>query len=91
MAEKKEEHQIPMELIKQALLEACLLDLEEILKADIPEPTLSRRYKIRMNRLFRQHVRDSSLPYPEVDNWYEKIRCRFIRNRPKPPFRRRRI
>ena len=45
MAEKKEEHQIPMELIKKALLEACLLDLEEILKADIPEPTLSRRYK----------------------------------------------
>ena len=32
MAEKKEEHQIPMELIKKALLEACLLDLEEILE-----------------------------------------------------------
>ncbi len=38
----------------------------------------SRRHKIRMNRFFREKVGSKKLPYPEVDNVFEKIRSKIV-------------
>ena len=48
----------------------------------------SRRYKLKMNRLFRERVGGLFLPYPEVDNIYEKVRSKIVKklkysNQPK--------
>ena len=45
---------------------------KEINDMGIPPP--SRRHKIRMNRIFRERVGGSFLPFPEEDNLYERIR-----------------
>ena len=42
---------------------------------DIEMPPLSKRHKIRMNRLFRERVGGSFIPFPEVDCVYERIRA----------------
>ncbi|MBE6665350.1 MAG: hypothetical protein E7603_03880 [Ruminococcaceae bacterium] len=34
--------------------------------------------KIRMNRFFCERVRGSYLPYPEVDNFFERTRSRLF-------------
>ena len=39
---------------------------------------VSHRHKIRMNRLFRERVGGSFLPYPEIDNIFEKTRSWFV-------------
>ena len=55
------------------------LDLknEEAFKdIEIPPPT--KRHKIRMNRLFRERVGGSFLPFPEADNLYERIRSKIV-------------
>ena len=41
-------------------------------------PPASKRHKIRMNRLFRERVGGSFLPFPEEDTPYERIRSKFI-------------
>ena len=42
---------------------------------DNTEPVeVSHRHKIIMNRLFRERVGGKFLPYPEVDNLFEKAR-----------------
>ena len=38
----------------------------------------SKRHKIRINRLFRERVGGSFLPFPEVDNLYERIRSKLV-------------
>ena len=45
---------------------------------DMEFPSFSRRYKIRMNRFFRERVRSSYLPYPEVDNFFERMRSGIV-------------
>lgn len=45
---------------------------------DMESPLFSRRYKIRMNRFFRERVRSSYLPYPEADNLFERMRSGII-------------
>lgn len=46
---------------------------------DNTEPVeVSHRHKIRMNRLFRERVGGSFLPYPEVDNVFERTRSWFV-------------
>ena len=61
------------ELFRRALLEALDSKIrkfeEETKNMEIPPP--SKRHKIRMNRLFREHVGGSFLPFPEEDNLYE--------------------
>lgn len=42
-------------------------------------PPLSKRHKIRMNRLFRERVGGSFIPFPEVDNLYEMVRSKLIK------------
>ena len=49
---------------------------EEIKDIEIPPP--SKRHKIRMNRLFRERVGGSVLPFPEVDNVYERLRSKLV-------------
>jgi len=45
---------------------------------EIEASPLSRGYKLRMNRLFREFVGGSFLPFPEVDNHYEQVRSYII-------------
>ena len=59
------------------LIELALSDAadEEFDIDDSSEPIeVSHRHKIRMNRLFRERVGGKFLPYPEVDNIFEKVR-----------------
>ena len=44
-------------------------------QVEIPPP--SKRHKRRMNRLFRERVGGAFLPFPEVDNFYERARSRL--------------
>ena len=69
-----------MELLKRALsevMETRIRKIEEETK-DMDLPPHSRRHKIRMNRLFRERVGSSNLPFPEVDNIYERIRSKIV-------------
>ena len=67
-------------LFKRALSEVMALKLrktkEEIKDMEMPPP--SRRYKIRMNRLFRERVGGSFLPFPEENTLYERVRSKLI-------------
>ena len=45
---------------------------------DIKLPTPSKRHKIRINRLFRERIGGTFLPFPEADNFYERVRSKFI-------------
>ena len=38
----------------------------------------SRRFKIKMNRLFRERVGGTFLPFPEEDNAYERLRSKIV-------------
>lgn len=61
----------------EKLIELALSDTadEEFDIDDNTEPIeVSHRHKIRMNRLFRERVSGKFLPYPEVDNIFEKAR-----------------
>lgn len=44
--------------------------------SDVPPP--SHRHKIRMNRLFRERVGGKFLPYPDVDNAFERLRSKIV-------------
>jgi len=45
---------------------------------NIKVPTPSKRHKIRMNRLFRERVGGSYIPFPEVDCFYERARSKIM-------------
>ena len=50
---------------------------EEI--ASCQEPVeVSNRHKINMNRIFRELVQSKFIPFPEVDNFYERTRSWLI-------------
>ena len=55
--------------------EICKIEAES---KDMEIPPPSKRHKIRMNRLFRERVGGSFLPFPEEDNLYEKVRSRLV-------------
>jgi len=61
------------ELFKRALSDAVNSKIrkseEETKDMEIPPP--SKRHKIRMNRLFREQVGGSFIPFPEEDNLNE--------------------
>ena len=38
----------------------------------------SKRFKVKMNRLFREQVGGNYIPHPEVDNWFEKTRSSAV-------------
>lgn len=68
------------ELFRRALSDAMDLKIrkieEKINDVELPQP--SKRHKIRMNRIFRERVGGDFLPYPEADNFYEKVRSKVI-------------
>ncbi len=70
-----------LELFKRALsegLEAKFRKTEEkIENIEMPKP--SKRHKTRMNRLFRERVSGTFLPFPEVDNLYERLRSGLVK------------
>lgn len=39
----------------------------------------SDRFKLRMNRMFREQAGIERIPYPEVDTWFERMRSVFKR------------
>lgn len=43
------------------------------------ELPLSNRFRKKMNRVFREEVGVNYAYYPEVDNFYERIRSKIIR------------
>ena len=68
------------ELFRCVLLEALgsnICGIEEEL-TDMEIPPSSKRHKIRMNRLFRERVGGSFLPFPEVDTVYERMRSKLM-------------
>jgi len=48
------------------------------LKEEIKDIKVSKRYKIQLNRLFRERIGGSLLPFPEVDCFYERVRSKII-------------
>ena len=51
-------------------------ELEEV--ANTTEISFSHRHKIRMNRIFRDVAGSKTLPFPEVDNAYERLRSKIV-------------
>ena len=58
-----------LELFKRAISEAMDLKIQEIDEqiSNVELPPLSKEYKAKMNRLFREHNSGSPLPFPEED------------------------
>ena len=59
------------------------MDIEDFFNLEEPLdnmelPERSRYHKIEMNRLFRENVGGKFIPYPEVDNFYERLRSKII-------------
>ena len=64
---KNEKQNEELELFKRAIkegLELKISKIEEEIKSDEPVP-VSREHKIKMNRIFRECVGGSFLPFPE--------------------------
>ncbi len=53
-----------------------LISEEKINDIELPPP--NKRHKIRMNRIFRENVGGSFLPFPEVDCFYERVRSKIV-------------
>ncbi len=51
---------------------------EEGRDGDYELPPVSKYHKIRMNRMFRELIDKDFLPFPEVDNFYDRTRSKFI-------------
>ena len=51
---------------------------EEIEFAENESVSVSHRHKIRMNRIFREVAGCHTIPYPEVDNFYERARSWIV-------------
>ena len=45
---------------------------------NIERPPATKRHKIRINRLFRERVGGTFLPFPEADNLYERTRSKMV-------------
>lgn len=68
-----------MRNLNQDKNEATITTSEEEIELVDNEPvTVSHRHKIRMNRVFREVVGSKFIPYPEVDNFYERARSWIV-------------
>ena len=62
---------------KSKLAQACELSLQENeINCDV-KIEFSKRHKRRINRIFRE-IGSKKIIYPEVDNYFERIRSRII-------------
>ena len=68
------------QLFRRAIFEGLSAKIDKTTEEykDIELPPPSKRHKIRMNRLFRERVGGSFLPFPEVDCFYERIRSKIV-------------
>lgn len=64
-------------VFKHALFEMAEMTIQTVDKETENVPMPSKRYKIQMNRLFRERIGSSHLPFPTVDNRYERVRSRL--------------
>lgn len=69
--------------------ESKIRRMDEEIK-DMEMPPISKRHKIRMNRIFRERAGGSFLPFPEADNLYERIRSKLVKKLKINEFRDRR-
>ena len=78
--EDTEEDFMSDEVFDRLLYEALKMHIENIKveSSDIEIPTPSKRYKIGMNRVFRERVGGDFLPFPEMDNFYERVRSKIV-------------
>ena len=53
-------------------------ELDEFNSLPTEDIKVSHRHKIQMNRIFRERVGGSFLPYPEADNLFERIRSKIV-------------
>ncbi len=62
------------------ILTDALLSYYDFPEIDMPQEPIefSHRHKLRMNRIFRESGCHQYLPYPEVDNLFERTRSYFI-------------
>lgn len=76
------------EFLKEAFMEACRQELEE-LDEQIEDIDMERddKFKRKMNRLFREELGSKNIPHPEADNVCERVRsgiiCFFKRIKPQ--------
>ena len=75
-------------ILDQALSKSMDIEIAEIEEKynNMKIPPYSKHHKIRMNRLFRERVGGSFLPFPEVDNLYERLRSKLIKKLKKRGF-----
>lgn len=71
-----EQYMTVKEALEKIFLEESEKEWAEIEK--LPEAEFSRRHKIWSNRLFREIIGSNKIPYPEVDNFLERIRSRLV-------------
>ncbi len=71
--------EIPTDKFDKILTDA-LLSYDDFTEIDMPQEAIdfSHRHKIQMNRIFRESGCHQYLPYPEVDNLFERTRSYFI-------------
>lgn len=66
------------EIYCKALDGAVDKDVEEFKKIGKSKVEYTKRYKIKMNRFFRERV-GGRIPYPEVDNRFERLRSKLVK------------
>ena len=64
--------------LKDMIIQAENENFDEEIDSFQEPVEVSRRHKIRMNRIFRELVKSKFIPYPEVDNFYERTRSWLI-------------
>ena len=68
-----------MKNIKDALRPYIAKQAEEAQMGSEPKDPYNKRFKKKLNRLYREEVGTKKAMYPEVDNWYERTRSRIVR------------
>ena len=54
-------------------------DIREFNNIEESNLEFSDRFKVRMNRIFREQAGIKRVPYPEVDTWFERVKSSFNR------------
>ena len=68
-----------MKNIKDAIRPYIAKQAEEAQAGSEPKAPYNKRFKKKLNRLYREEVGTKRAMYPEVDNWYERTRSRIVR------------
>ena len=66
-------------LIAQACHKIAEDEAREFESVKDEDVEFSDRFKVRMNRMFREQAGITRVPYPEVDTWFERVRSALMR------------